>query len=75
MLIGLKNLERSFSQVYVQTMFKYQCIYFPVNALKAYGGSRFITPLMFDLSTRWRLVVNFTTLSLYPREGIPVPIK
>jgi len=36
-------------------------------------GSRGITPLILNLSTRWRWVVNFTPRLLYSHERTPVP--
>jgi hypothetical protein len=42
--------------------------FFPVHAMKAYRGSRFIVPLILDLSTRWRWVVNFKFWPLIPTK-------
>ena len=39
---------------------------FPVHAVKAYWGSRHIAPLIFNLVTGWRWVVNFTPWPLCP---------
>jgi hypothetical protein len=36
--------------------------------MKAYWGSGFIAPRIFDLGTRWRWVVSFTPQSLYPQR-------
>jgi hypothetical protein len=47
----------------------------PVHAMKTFRGRRGKTPLILDLGTRWRRVVNFTTWQLYPRERNPVPIE
>jgi hypothetical protein len=33
------------------------------------------TPLVLNLGTRWRRVVNFTPRQLYPRKRTPVPIE
>jgi hypothetical protein len=44
-----------------------------VNAKKAYSRSRGTVPLILNLATRWRWVVNFTSLPLCPRERSPVP--
>ena len=38
---------------------------FIVHAMKEYRGSRGITPLILDIGTRWRWVVNFTFLPIY----------
>ena len=38
----------------------------PIHAMKAYGGSRDTAPLILNLDTRWRRVVNLTTPMLYP---------
>jgi hypothetical protein len=46
---------------------------FPVQAVKAYGGSRGIAPLILNLGTRWRL--DFRLPLHYPREVTPVPIE
>jgi hypothetical protein len=40
-------------------------------AMKAYGEWRYCSTIL-NLDTRWRLVVNFTLLPLYPRENSPV---
>jgi hypothetical protein len=44
----------------------------PVHAVKAYRGTRGIAPLILNLGTRWRWVVNFTPRPLYPRKINPV---
>jgi hypothetical protein len=36
--------------------------------MKTYWGSGGIAPRILDLGNRWRLVVNFTPRSLYPRK-------
>ena len=36
--------------------------------MKAYRGSRRIAPLILNLNTRWKCVVNITTRSFYPGE-------
>jgi hypothetical protein len=36
--------------------------------MKAYRGSRGTAPLILNLGTRWRWVVNFTPRPLYPRK-------
>jgi len=38
----------------------------PVMTMKAYRGSRGIAPLILNLGTRRRQVVNFTSQLLYP---------
>ena len=45
--------------------------FFPAHAMKAYGVSRSITPLILNLSTRWRQLVRFTPRRLEP----PAPGK
>ena len=53
----------------------------PVEAIKAYGGSkgigvvRALTPLILNLGTRWRREVKFTFRPLYPRERTTVHVK
>jgi len=47
----------------------------PVCAMKAYWRSRGIAPLIFNLGTGWKMVVNFKTWQLYPRERTLVPIE
>lgn len=37
-----------------------------MHAMKTYGGSRFITTLILNLSARWKWVVNFMLWLLYP---------
>jgi hypothetical protein len=39
--------------------------------MKAYWGSRSIAPRILDLGTRWRRVVTFTPLPLYPQGKNP----
>jgi hypothetical protein len=39
--------------------------------MKAYRESRGIAPRIFDLGTRWRWVVSFTTRPLYPQGKRP----
>jgi hypothetical protein len=38
----------------------------PAHIMKAYRGSRFITPLILNIGARWMRVVSFTAMSLYP---------
>jgi hypothetical protein len=40
-------------------------------AMKTYRGSGGIAPRILDLSTRWRWVVSFTPLPLYPQGKSP----
>jgi hypothetical protein len=40
----------------------------PVHTMKVYSGSRGITTLILNLSTRWMWVVNFTHRPLFHRE-------
>jgi hypothetical protein len=47
----------------------------PVHAMKAYGWSRGIAPLILNLGTRWRCVVNFTPRSLYPGKEPRYPLN
>jgi hypothetical protein len=46
----------------------------PVYVMKAYRRSRGTAPLILNLGTRWRWVVNFMAQPLYPREIILVSI-
>ena len=39
------------------------------------GVGACITPLILDLGTRWRCVVNLTSRPLYPEESTPVPTE
>ena len=41
---------------------------FLVHIMKAYRGSTGIDPLILNLGTKWRCVVNVTPQLLYPRE-------
>jgi len=41
----------------------------PVRAMKAYRGRRIIAPLILDLGTWWRWVVNFKTCPLTPGKN------
>jgi hypothetical protein len=47
----------------------------PVHAMKAYRRSRGIAALILNLSTRWKIVVDFTPWPLYPRERTMVSIE
>ena len=40
----------------------------PVHAMKAYVDSRGISPLILNLSTRWKWVVKFTPWLIYPSD-------
>jgi hypothetical protein len=44
-----------------------------IHALKMYGKWNY-TSIILNLGTRWRWVVSFTPLSLYPKKRPPVPI-
>ena len=48
---------------------------FTVHFIKADRGSRGLAPLILNLGTRWRRMVNFTPRLLYPRERTPVPTE
>jgi hypothetical protein len=48
---------------------------FCVHAMKLCNGSRGVAPLILNLGTRWRWVVNFTPQPLYPWERTSWPIK
>jgi hypothetical protein len=37
--------------------------------MKAYGGNRYLVPLILNLCSRWRWVIGFTLRSFVPREG------
>ena len=39
--------------------------------MKANGGGRSIPPLILNVSTKWRSVLNFTLQPLYPRRKNP----
>jgi hypothetical protein len=43
------------------------------HAMKTYWGSGGIAPRILDFGTRWRWVVSFTPLPLYPQGKPPVP--
>ena len=45
------------------------------NTMKACRGSSSVALLILDLGTRWKLVVNSTFQSLYPRQETPVPVE
>jgi hypothetical protein len=47
----------------------------PVPAPKAYWRSRGISPLILNLSIRWRIVVNCRPWQLYSKEGTLVPFE
>jgi len=57
------------------TTLKGICEVVPVLTMKVYGGSRGITPLILNLSTRWMWVVNFTHRPLYHRERTLISIE
>jgi hypothetical protein len=66
-LLGVSLYSLWFCQVLYEKIFS-------VHAMKAYSGSRGIAPLILNLSTRWRWVVNFTPQLLYPQKISLVPI-
>jgi hypothetical protein len=43
--------------------------------MKAYRRRRVIAPVIVNLGTRWRWVVNFTLQPLYPRYKNVAPIE
>ena len=43
--------------------------------MKAYRGSRGITPLILDFSTRWRWVINFMSQLLYPGKHSKADVR
>jgi hypothetical protein len=43
--------------------------------MKKHSGSRDILPVIPNLSTRWRCVINFTLRLFYPWEETPVPLE
>jgi hypothetical protein len=47
----------------------------PVQAMEAYKRSGGIVPLILNLSTRWRWLVNVMPLSLYHRERTPYGVE
>ena len=42
---------------------------------ESYRGNRGIAPLILNLGTKWRCMLNFTTLLLYFQEGTPAPLE
>jgi hypothetical protein len=46
-----------------------------LRAMKACRESSCVAVLILDLGTRWKLVVNSTFQSLYPRQETPVPVE
>ena len=54
----------------------FPCRYsFTVHTIPEHRFSRGIAPLILNLGTRWRWVVNFTPWMLYPQERNPVSAK
>lgn len=47
----------------------------PVEGMKAYEASRFITPYIPNLGANWGRVANITHRLIFPRERNPVPIE
>ena len=45
----------------------------PVYAIDVCWESRFMEPLILNVATRWRPVMNFTSLPLYPRKKAVAP--
>ena len=43
--------------------------------MKRHSGSRDILPVIPNLRTRWRCVINFTLRPFYPWEETPVPLE
>jgi len=48
---------------------------FPIPSMKAYRESRGITPLILNLGSRWRGILNFIPRPLCSRERTPVPLE
>jgi hypothetical protein len=53
---------------------KYTKAVVPVYPMKTYRGNRGRAPLILNLGTSWRWVVNITPQPLYPPERDPIPI-
>jgi len=49
-------------------------IYFPVQTIKAYRGSRGKAPFILNLGTSWRWVVNVTPRPLQPQKEPKFPL-
>jgi len=47
----------------------------PDHSVKVYRGSRGIAPLICNLGTRWRRVVNFVPLSFHPWERTVLSVE
>jgi hypothetical protein len=48
---------------------------FTALAMKAYKGSRGTVPVILNLGTRWRWMINFSHQPLYAREGTLVSVE
>jgi len=68
--VKFKNITFSY---YLQHTVKGRAV--PLHTMKAYGGIRGIAPLILDLSTTWRFVVQFTPWPLYPRNILRRPLN
>ena len=61
--------------VFFWFLFLFPHKFLSIRAMKAYRGCRGVPPLILNLSSVWKLVVNFTHRPLYPLERAPVPIE
>jgi hypothetical protein len=68
----------SILQVYGKLKLKYcnrkTSQFVPVQAMKVCKGCRVISSLIFNLGTRWKWVVNVTSLPLYPGRETRYPL-
>jgi hypothetical protein len=74
-IVGYSLSDSATDLKWVVVWFRTKCVGegILVHALKASkeAGSRGVAPLILNLSTRWRWVVNFTPWPLYLRERTP----
>jgi len=74
-IYGRQNMGFSHSHVQwiIVDLDKYicrvDCYVFLFNSMKGYKGVRGIAPLIRNVGTRWRWVVNFRTATLTPRKN------
>jgi hypothetical protein len=61
----------SYPRLYTKVKVKLSLCLTKHHAMKAYWGSAGIAPRILDLGSRWRWVVNFTPLPLYPQGKSP----
>ena len=68
-------MEKSHDRLVQKWKYVNNTKFFPLHAMKAYGGSGSLPPLILNLGAWYGLLVNITPQPLYPREKTPVAFE